>query len=1381
MSNQVNTLLKKYGALPLLEKRICQMKALVFRGGNKSDFFICVSRSDLRTTENKRFSAAALNLILDQLIQYKLLLPDFTCNPLIIHAIAAMAIAKDNVYALSNLSSVQDVYSTNYSLMRYNEEHINVRAVHLAVHQNDVNFFLVNKLHDYANNFNLHASLVTVFYNYALDFAWVKTRHPIIQAMLYCVKLQRFFGLCSLLPPDELAWVTFFSESNFDEALIDFPYLQSKDMQLNISMGLLSKARQKALGGQAFYHHEALGFLAFMEGDFLNAEKYFESALKVFARTNKRAEWFRDNLNAIFYVIVLINQNNILKATTAIATLKKISSQPAFADILQSLCYLQQNDRMKANESLYQAYTAMNHVSEKMNCMIGIFNLVHFLIHQDVKATSVASIRKTFESNIQIKNILTAHLYAEFLIKMDETDTKAKAFLSNSPFLDFRFFNLFSVKQPWEYAIDQLQNVMLNKPKQNTPDVTRQDKRLVWFVNPDKIAIHIAEQKLRKNGTWTEGKAIALKRLYKSDSTLTYLTEHDKRVIRLGLRCEIYGWYNEEHYHWDSRGTLNALIGHPLIVHAENPNVPLELIEGEMEVQIDNVEQGYRLSLHYHNNEPCAFLEKETPNRYRVIDFSQDAVVMSNIISKQGMVVPHTGKAKVIEIIQNAKLGIRIHSEIEEDNIPTVEGDATCWMHLLPIPEGLKMHLWVRPFGLQGPYCRVAHGQNKIISLVQANDKESKQKALRDFEKEKQQAAALINNCPMLQEFDSQTDEWHFDTTEACLQAVLELEEYKKNNPLHLEWPQGQPLTVKRSISAKNLSLSIKGSDYWFEYDGEVTLDNGQVLNIKNLLELLSQDSGKFIRIGEGEFVALTTHFKKQLEDLKALSENNKVYHLSSGILRELSDEAQTECDETWKRHIKKVKSMEKHCPVVPSTLQANLREYQEIGFAYLSKLANWEIGACLADDMGLGKTLQTITLLLEQANKGPCLVVAPTSVCFIWQDELSKFAPTLNAHILNHSNERQELIDGMKKMDVLICSYNLLHQEGHDLSQKNWQVAVLDEAQAIKNSDSKRWKAATQLQAKCRIALTGTPIENHLGELWSIFRFLNPGLLGSLKNFQNRFLIPIEKNGDPIAKRALKNLLSPFLLRRTKSEVLQELPAKTEQTIIIEPTTEEMAFYEAIRHKALEKIHEISKDPNASNKRFSILAEITRLRQACCHSSLVDENLDVESSKIKTFVEVVKDIIENKHKALVFSQYVRYLKKIKEVLDLEKISYQYLDGSTPAKKRQALVNDFQAGQGELFLISLKAGGTGLNLTAADYVIILDPWWNPAVEDQAADRAHRMGQKRPVNVYRLIMKNTIEEKIINLHKSKRDLASDLLSGSDMSGTISEEELIKLIS
>jgi SNF2 family DNA or RNA helicase len=315
-------------------------------------------------------------------------------------------------------------------------------------------------------------------------------------------------------------------------------------------------------------------------------------------------------------------------------------------------------------------------------------------------------------------------------------------------------------------------------------------------------------------------------------------------------------------------------------------------------------------------------------------------------------------------------------------------------------------------------------------------------------------------------------------------------------------------------------------------------------------------------------------------------------------------------------------------------------------------------------------------------------------------------------------------------------------------------------------------------LQGGFKLITTGTPIENHLGELWNLFRFINPGLLGSLENFNQRFANPIERSQDKQARNKLKKLIQPFLLRRTKNQVLEELPSRTEILLHVDLSKEEMAFYEALRREAIAKLSE--SDATAGHKHLQVLAEIMKLRRACCNARLVTPDIPLPSAKLQLFGEVVSELLENRHKALVFSQFVGHLTVIRQLLDKKKIRYQYLDGSTPAPKRSQAVNAFQAGEGDLFLISLKAGGSGLNLTAADYVIHMDPWWNPAVEDQASDRAHRMGQKRPVTIYRLVAKDTIEDKIIDLHRHKRDLANNLLEGGELSGKMSVDEMLALI-
>lgn len=395
------------------------------------------------------------------------------------------------------------------------------------------------------------------------------------------------------------------------------------------------------------------------------------------------------------------------------------------------------------------------------------------------------------------------------------------------------------------------------------------------------------------------------------------------------------------------------------------------------------------------------------------------------------------------------------------------------------------------------------------------------------------------------------------------------------------------------------------------------------------------------------------------------------------------------------------------------------------------------------------------------------------------WEKEANRFAPTLKPIVLG-SGDRQRLLENLQPFDVLICSYGMLQQEqvAEMLAKISFRTAILDEAQAIKNIATRRSQGAMNLQAGFKVIMTGTPLENHLGELWNLFRFINPGLLGSLEQYNKRFAGPIERDRSVQAKQQLKKLIQPFILRRTKTQVLQELPSRTEIPFYVELSQEEKVFYEALRRESLAMLS--SNDGPPGQKHLQILAAISKMRRSCCNTQLANPEIALPSSKLAAFAEIVDELIDNKHKALVFSQFVDHLQLIKAHIEQRGISYQYLDGSTPIKERQRRVEAFQRGEGDLFLISLKAGGVGLNLTAADYVIHMDPWWNPAVEDQASDRAHRMGQQRPVTIYRMIAKDTIEEKIVALHSHKRDLADSLLDGADISGKMSADDLLGLI-
>jgi SNF2 family DNA or RNA helicase len=395
--------------------------------------------------------------------------------------------------------------------------------------------------------------------------------------------------------------------------------------------------------------------------------------------------------------------------------------------------------------------------------------------------------------------------------------------------------------------------------------------------------------------------------------------------------------------------------------------------------------------------------------------------------------------------------------------------------------------------------------------------------------------------------------------------------------------------------------------------------------------------------------------------------------------------------------------------------------------------------------------------------------------VGFNWAREAERFAPSLRVKSYREA-DREKLLAKLKGGDVVLISYGLLVHDIERLSEISFASLVVDEAQAAKNPDTARARALRRLQAEARVALTGTPVENRLSELWSLFRIVFPGLLGSRESFRSRFAVPIEREKNPSARAELSRVLRPFLLRRTKAEVARELPPRIETLVPVVLSEGERRLYESVRLAALASLG----DNVEEGQRFELLAALTRLRQLACHPRLGDPDSALPSSKLERLLERVEELRSEGGRALIFSQFVRLLGLAREALEARGISCQYLDGQTSPAERQARVEAFQRGEGDVFLISLKAGGTGLNLTAADHVLHLDPWWNPAVEDQATDRAHRIGQTRPVTVSRFVSQGTIEEAIVALHAEKRELASSLLSEAHGAAALTPDQLLSLL-
>ncbi len=468
--------------------------------------------------------------------------------------------------------------------------------------------------------------------------------------------------------------------------------------------------------------------------------------------------------------------------------------------------------------------------------------------------------------------------------------------------------------------------------------------------------------------------------------------------------------------------------------------------------------------------------------------------------------------------------------------------------------------------------------------------------------------------------------------------------------------------------------------------------------------------------------------------------------------------------------------------PLVPPPpgLKAQLRPYQQQGLSWLQFLSSFGLSGVLADDMGLGKTLQALAHILTEKNLGrldrPCLVVAPTSLIPTWRNEIHRFAPGLSLLIL-HGNDRRELFDEIDGHDVVLTSYALLVRDRDLLVRHDYRLVILDEAQAIKNPATKLARTACQLRAEQRLALTGTPMENHLGELWSVFNFLMPGFLGDREQFRRVFRNRIEKEGDTERQALLAARVRPFMLRRAKAQVAAELPPKSEVLQEIELGEGQRDLYESVRLAMHDRVRAEIRTKGLGQSNIAILEALLKLRQVCCDPRLLKSgggHAAATSAKFELLMEMLSSMVETGRRIIVFSQFVEMLDLIDEALTAEGLPFVKLTGRT--RDRETPVNRFQDGEVPIFLISLKAGGVGLTLTAADTVVHYDPWWNPAVEAQATDRAHRIGQDKTVFVYKLIASGTVEEKMVELQARKKALYEGLLGGNTGSLAFSEADV-----
>ena len=804
---------------------------------------------------------------------------------------------------------------------------------------------------------------------------------------------------------------------------------------------------------------------------------------------------------------------------------------------------------------------------------------------------------------------------------------------------------------------------------------------------------------------------------------------------------------------------------------------------------------------------------RDGPQRAKLIRLSASQKRVAQLLGPTGLDIPRQGAAQLQEVLSGLGSHFRIHADDAEtaQAAREIPAESRLRAELQPVGDGLQLRLVATPFGADyaavGPRLIPGRGRARVVATLKGESVGVQ----RDLKREREHLESVLDTCPMLPPLAPEAPcEWLLDAADDALAMLERLQPH--TSILALDWPQGRPVRVTPG-ALNQLTLKVRTHENWLALDGKLKVDEELVVGLQQLIAFASEGKSRFLPLGDGRFLALTQELRERMADIAVVVEkqtaraNNpdeaRAPAIAAPWLQAALEGARVEHDAAYAARLMALDEARRIVPALPSTLQATLRPYQEEGFEWAMRLASAGLGACLADDMGLGKTLQALAVLLARAANGPALVVMPTSLIGNWRSEALRFAPSLRVHVYAEQGsasdrgswspspsgttdsprgagglaperpraaaarkyafgDRANVIEEMGKHDVLLVSYPMLQIDGDAFAPKLWATLVLDEAQAIKNAAAKRSQAVFALQASFRLAMSGTPIENRLGELWSVMRACNPGLLGTLPRFNERFANLIERQGDRLAQRTLKRLVAPFILRRTKAQVLADLPPRTELVLQVQGDDAEKAHYEALRREALAAAEKSLSGDAAGQAHLNVLAGLTRLRRAACDPRLVTPTLKRPGAKVMAFAELATELVANGHKALVFSQFVDFLGLLREPLDAAGIAYQYLDGSTPSAERTRRVEAFQDGQGDLFLISLKAGGFGLNLTVADYVVIADPWWNPAAEDQASGRAHRIGQQRPVTVYRLVNTGTLEERILTLHQTKRELADSVL-------------------
>ncbi len=936
--------------------------------------------------------------------------------------------------------------------------------------------------------------------------------------------------------------------------------------------------------------------------------------------------------------------------------------------------------------------------------------------------------------------------------------------------------------KPWMYMLDSLENVKI-------PKSVEKYERLIYVLEPNEMRVSPFLQKKNDKGEW-DG---SIQRIWKGKSREIpeCATDEDFRILKTLPAGQVsfkdgdglLSFVDCDHIFlmpkWGKQlRQVNVKVEHPyLIVNKENDR-----------------------QFHIYSNLKLSDLDKQTNAFVRVIDDTHYGVIHVRDLERdvyksflQIETMPSEAESRLKQTLLRLDGVTKIYSQLIHKDDAFEDADSRLVLRLFPntnVGATWRVEMVIIPFENSKYTATPAEGQ----SLSILNDGVHLRLIKRDFEVEKRNLFTFEKFCQ-----DSAIiyeDEDAADVASALLnlENVLDIITWARENEdkAVVELMEGCKFNVGEKLTPKDLHVetmqSVRG---WFNFVGQLVSHDIKI-GLTDLMRKIQNGVGKYIRVDDDNYVEVSQSLRQLISRLRLYNDNLEeklaIPELALASLDGEFDAAFGDSNREIFAIRQKINDSQTCDYPIPTTLKGELKHYQVDGYKWMMRTLSWSGGVCLADDMGLGKTIQTIAVMLQKSMDGPILVVAPTSVVLNWQNELKRFAPSLDSVVLNQCLHKTKAIEEASGGTVLVTSYGMMLTQIANLEKVEWGMIVLDEAHAIKNSNTKAFKSVVRLSGKSRVVLTGTPIQNHFSEIWSLFHFSNPGLLGSQKSFSEKVKYNRERDddwADDVAKE-INSVVRPFILRRTKKEVLDELPGIEDVVLDVMLTKEEYAVYDSTRLAVKKEFQE--KDSYASDRALSavgphkiaVFAMLTKLRELTCSPSLLVQGWNERSSKETAFLDLLQEIDLEDNRVLVFSQFTGFLDRVKSLLSEEGIEYLYLDGSTPMKERSKLIDKFQEGRTPIFLISLKAGGVGLNLTAANYVIHLDPWWNPAIEQQATDRAYRIGQDQKVTVFHFIAKGTIEEKMLELQRRKQTVSDMVLSGTDTSSLMTKEDVMDIL-